>query len=181
MESPKQKRIDIPSGVIPAGGKTFYIQYSLSTTRFVEYLKRIPKLSFNTTFRGMYGTLSEIWTLASSGNDMIGAIGGIREKAMNQLIAVKRFDENEIIDVIDLCALFCNMPGEDVSKFEEALHHEKCLILQNEGYDKDDFFLLLTKLIDGLHEASQKIRSLKSQSESNDISLQNIQPIESIS
>jgi hypothetical protein len=175
MEAPKQKRIDIPSGVIPAGGDTFYIQYTLSTTRFVEYLKRLPRLTFGVTFKQMYNSLADIHRMLSNGNDLLGAIAGGREKSINQMSAIKRFDEHEILDVIDLVALFVNRPGEAIDKFDEPSHHEKCLILQNEGYDHQDFFLLLTKLIDGLQEASLKIQSLKSQGELSDISLQNIQ------
>jgi hypothetical protein len=170
MEAPKQKRIDIPSGVIPAGGDTFFIQYSLATTRFVEYLKRLPRLTYGVTFKGMYNSLAEIHKLSSNGNDVIAAITGVREKSINQMSAIKRFDENQILDVVDLCALFCNRPGEQIDKYDEAVHHEKSMILQNEGYATEDFFLLSKSLIDGLQEAYQRTLSLKSQKESSDIS-----------
>src|SRR5688500_12712948 len=112
-EAPKQKKLDIESKLIPAGEKTFHLDWALSTTRYVQYLQKLPKLTFNTSFAGMYDTLSKIYTVSSSGNDMIFAVGQSRELAWNQLEAIKRFDENEVLDIIDLCALFLNTSTED--------------------------------------------------------------------
>lgn len=158
-EAPEQKKLDIPSGRIPAGGEMYHLTYSLSTTRYVEYLKKLPKLTFNVTFAGMYDTLSKIYMVSSAGNDMIYAVQQARELSWNQLEAIKRFDENEVIDVIDFCALFINKSNEDISKFNQALHDEKCLALQNEGYDTEDFFLLTAKLIQNFPDAYRKILS----------------------
>jgi|GEM_PF-3601949 len=171
-EAPKQKEIDIPSGVIAANGKRFHVTYSLSTTRYVEYLKQLPKLTFNTTFRGMYDTLSKIYMAASSGNDMIGAIQQARELSINQLNAIKRFDDAEIPDVISFCALFLNEAGEDISKFDQAMHDEKVSTLHQEGYDVSGFFQLQVNLIDGFSSAFLKIQSLPNQEAGTDIRLQ---------
>lgn len=160
MSEPKQKVLDINSGRVQVGSETYYIQYSLSTNRYVEYLKRIPKLTFNTTFPGLYKTMSDIYMLASTGNDMIYAIGQIRELSINQLNAIKRFDDTEIPDVIDFCALFINREGEDVSKFDVSIHESKKQALAQEGYDISGFFQLQVNLIEGFSKAYREIQSL---------------------
>ncbi len=180
MPEPIQKQIDIASGRITAGDETLYIQYTLSTTRYVEYLKRIPKLSFNTTFKGLYDSLSQVYMLCSTGNDMIFAIGKCRELALNQLEAIKRFDESEILDVIDFCALFINREGEDISKFDHSIHESKKEALSKEGYEVSGFFQLQVNLIDGFSQAYRKIQEL-SQGAVIDINLPNTQPIDSTS
>src|SRR5688572_15658370 len=134
-QPPILKEIDIPSGKLMAGGEQYFIQNRLSTNRYVEYLKKLPVLTYGVTFTQQYDALASIYTAASSGNDMIYAIGHCRETAWNQLQAIKRFDEREVLDIIDFCALFINAPGEDVGQFDQALHDQKALILQKEGYD----------------------------------------------
>lgn len=177
MSEPQQKTFDISSGKIPAGGKIGYIQYALSTTRYVEYLKRLPKLTFNTSYKGMYDTLSKIYMVNSSGNDMIYAVQQSRELAWNQLEAIKRFDESEILDVIDFCALFINFENEDVSKYDHAMHESKKVILSEEGYDASLFFQLQVNLIEGFSQSFQLISKL-SQGDQVDIRLrENIEQI----
>ena len=181
MTEPKQKQIDIPSGKLMAGGDQYYITYSLSTTRYVEYLKKIPRLTFHATFAGIYDTLSKIYTAASSGNDMIYAIGQARELSWNQLDAIRRFDENDIPDIIDFCCLFINKAGEDISQFDSTIHEQKKAIISGEGYDIAGFFTLAFSLIENLSAAYHKIRSVQNPGGSNDITLtpdiQQISPI----
>jgi hypothetical protein len=171
MNEPKQKEIDISSGRLMAGGEEYYIQYSLSTTRYVEYLKRVPRLTFHTTFAGMYDTLSKIYTATASGNDMIFAIHQARELSWNQLDAIRRFDENEIPEIIDFCCLFLNRAGEDVSKYDAAIHEQKKQAIQQEGYEIGGFFTLAFALIQNLNAAYHKIRSVSSPNGANDITL----------
>ena len=159
MPAPQPKTIDISSGKIQVGDRTGYIQPVLSTIRYVEYLKRVPRLTYHTTFAGMYDTLSKIYMAASAGNDMIYAIQQARELAWNQLDAIKRFDENEIPDIIDFCCLFINFDGEDVSKFDHANHEAKKLAIHQEGYDISSFFSLAYNLIENLPGAYHKIKA----------------------
>ncbi len=170
-KAPEHKRIDIPSGKFKAGGETFYIQPHLSTTRYVEYLKRVPRLAYNATFRSIYDTLSKIYMTTSSGNDMIYAIQQARELSWNQLDAIKRFDENEIPDIIDFCCLFINKAGEDVSKFDSSVHEAKKEIISKEGYVVDDFFTLAFHLVESFSEGYQKLTRLTKGETMEDISL----------
>ena len=182
MTHPTQKQIDIPSGKLMAGGDQYYITYSLSTNVYVEYLKRLPRLTFHTTFAGIYDTLSKIYTAASSGNDMIYAIGQARELSWNQLDNIKRFDENEIPDIVDFCCLFIHKAGDDISKFDHAYHEKKKEAINREGYDISGFFTLAFSLIENLSAAYHKIRSVQNPGGSNDITLtQDIQQINPIS
>ena len=157
MAGPELKKIDIQSGTIQVGDRTGYIQPVLSTIRYVEYLKKLPKLTYNTTFAGMYDSLTKIYMATSAGNDMIYAIQQAREISWNQLDAIRRFDENEIPDIIDFCALFINFDGEDVSRFDHANHEAKKLALHQEGYDVSSFFSLAYNLIESLPAAYRKI------------------------
>ena len=171
MTEPQQKTIDIPSGKLMAGGEQYFIQYSLSTNRYVEYLKRIPRLTFHATFAGMYDTLSKIYTAASSGNDMIYAIGQARELSWNQLENIKRFDENEIPDILDFCCLFINKIGEDPSKFDHTIHEAKKAVISQEGYDISSFFTLAFSAIENFAAAYHRIKSVTDPNVSNDITL----------
>ena len=171
-QPPVLKSIDIQSGKLMAGGEQYFIQYSLSTNRYVEYLKRLPRLTFHTDFAGIYNTLSKIYTVASSGNDMIYAIGQARELSWNQLENIKRFDENEIPDIVDFCCLFIYKIGEDTSKFDHGIHEAKKAAISQEGYDISSFFTLAFSLIENLGEAYHKIKSVNNPSEPNDIRLE---------
>jgi hypothetical protein len=169
--APQPKTLDIPSGKLTAGGEQYFIQYSLSTNRYVEYLKRVPRLTFHATFEGMYDTLAKIYTAASSGNDMIYAIAQARELSWNQLDAIRRFDENEIPDIIDFCCLFINKVGEDVSQFDHAIHEQKKAAISREGYDISGFFTLAFSVIENLKPAYHKIKSVHDQKDQNGIAL----------
>lgn len=162
MPAPEPKLIDINSGKIPVGNRILYIQGNLSSIRYVEYLKRLPRLTFRVTFEGMYDTLSKIYMAASSGNDMIYAIQQARELSMNQLDAIKRFDDNEIPDIIDLCCLFLNWEGEDISQFDHAIHEAKKQELTREGYDISSFFHLAGNLIEKFPAAYQQMHNMVS-------------------
>ena len=170
-QPPIFKEIDIPSGRLTAGGETYFIQIRLSTNRYVEYLKKLPLLSFGVTFSDLYKGLSEIYTTTSSGNDMIYAIGHSRETSWNLLSGIKRFDEREVLDIIDFCALFLNKSGENVDAFDQALHDQKTMILQKEGYDHASFFTLAFSLIENYGNVYRKIKSVSNPSEPNDIRL----------
>ena len=172
MNEPLQKTIDIQSGRLMAGGEEYFIQNTLSTVRYVEYLKKLPTLSFGVTFSQMYEALSKIYTFASSGNDMIYAIGQARELSWNLLSTIKRFDEREILDIVDFCSLFINKAGEDISKFDQALHDQKAAILQKEGYDHASFFTLAFSLIENYGNAYHRIKSVSNPSDHNDIRLE---------
>ena len=171
MNEPLQKTIDIPSGKLMAGGEQYFIQYSLSTNRYVEYLKRIPRLTFHATFAGMYDTLSKIYTAASSGNDMIYAIGQARELSWNQLENIKRFDENEIPDIIDFCCLFLNKSGENIGQFDHSIHEAKKEAITREGYDISSFFTLAFSAIENFAAAYHRIKSVTDPNVPNDITL----------
>jgi len=171
MNEPILKTIDIPSGKLMAGGEQYFIQYSLSTNFYIEYLKKLPRLTFHSTFAGMYDTLSKIYTAASSGNDMIYAISQARELSWNQLDAIRRFDENEIPDIVDFCCLFIHKAGDDVSKFDHAYHELKKQIISAEGYDVASFFTLAFSLIENYGNAYHKIKSVSNQNGPVDILL----------
>lgn len=182
MPAPQPKTIDIQSGKIQVGDRTGYIQPVLSTIRYVEYLKRVPRLTYHTTFAGMYDTLSKIYMATSAGNDMIYAVSQARELSWNQLDAIKRFDENEIPDIIDFCCLFINFDGEDVSKFDHAAHEAKKLAVHQEGYDVSSFFSLAFNLIENLPDAYRKIKSYAKGTEASGLTMeQHTQPIDVIS
>ena len=169
MTEIQHKTIDIPSGKFMAGGDMYFISPALSTNFYVEYLKRVPRLTFHTTFEGMYDTLAKIYTAASSGNDMIYAIGQARELSWNQLENIKRFDENEIPDIIDFCALFIHKAGDNTAQFDHAYHEVKKQIISKEGYLINDFFSLAFSLIENYGNAYHKIKSVADPKEPNDI------------
>ena len=167
-QPPQLKRIDFKKGQFDVAGEPMFIQPGLSTSRYVEYLKRTPKLSFATTFRSMYDTLSKIYAAASSGNDMIYAVGQARELSWNQLDAIRRFDENEIPDIIDFVCLFCNRAGEDIGQFDSSIHEAKKAAIAREGYAIEDFFTLAFNLIESFSDGYQQIKSLSEQREQPD-------------
>lgn len=155
--APSPKRINIKSGQFTAGGETYYIQTTLSVARYVEYLKRVPKLSYHTTFKGLWDALHKIYQVTSSGNDMIFAIQTARETAWNVLDAIQRFDEHEIPDIVDFVALFCVKEGEDPGKFDHSEHEGKKAAIAGEGYAIQDFFTLAFALIEGFSDAYRTV------------------------
>lgn len=176
------KRIDIKSGRLSVNGETWHINITLSTIRYVEYLKRSPKLCFGNNFHQLYDTLSKIYMAASSGNDMIFAIQTAKELSWNQLEAIRRFDENEIPDVIDFCALFINAPGENSADFNSGDHEHKKELLHKEGFAVQDFFFLAYNVIESFHEAYQLIQKVGTPNDQKDLTLQgNTQQTNSIS
>jgi hypothetical protein len=153
------------------GNETWFIQPILSTIRYVEYLKRSPRLTFGTTFTQLYNTLSKIYTATSSGNDILFAVQQAKELSWNQLDAIKRFDENEIPDIVDFVTLFINAPNENSGEFDHNQHEAKKQAIHAEGYAVQDFFFLAYNLIENFHEAYQKIQSVGSPKELKDLTL----------
>lgn len=126
-----------------AGGKTYFIQLDqLSVKRYEVYQVLSPKLGFGVSIGDHFNRYKNIHKALSTGNDVMGAITKSYKLAYEGMQAVKDFNERKYLDVLMLCALFCNTADEDISDFNEAKMIKKCEDFENSNIHIESFFLL---------------------------------------
>lgn len=139
-------------------GKWYYLLSKLPPRRYVEYLKLLPEVFFNTTFAGLYETCQKSWQYATSGNDLLGSLHAIAETNYNQLSAIVDFDKKEYPKVYEFCAVIMAREGEVVKDIDENLILDKIDDFMNSEYSHDSFFFLATHSVPHFSEVYSKLQ-----------------------
>ena len=136
------KEFDLSTHKWLINGRWYYLLSKMPPRRYVEYLKLLPEVFFNTTFVGLYNTCHKTWQYATSGNDVLGNMHAIAELNFNQMKAVTDFDRLEVPKLFAFCAVIMVREGEDVSKCDENILMDKVQDFMSDTYSTDSFFLL---------------------------------------
>ena len=152
---PVLKMIDLSTEIFHANGRTYFIQDSLSVNRYEIFLKMQPELGFNTTFNKMAESFNRIVELMSDNVVTGGVIKEVIEIGVNQVSAIKHFDENRAPLMLYFCTLFCNHQDEDLAVWDRRLAHLKIEDWRKEGIAIQNFFLLAQKSLAGFSQNYQ--------------------------
>lgn len=149
------KRLDLTKPSFMANGREYFIEGSLSISRFCEFQILEKELSFSTSFKSLFTDLRGIYDLL---NEMKLADGIVRLN--NVLNGVAKLEEKEPTG-LKICTLFINTKDEDRTEWSNDLMTQKIEDWKIEGYDVADFFRLALNSVDGFadiyREISQRI------------------------
>jgi hypothetical protein len=141
---PKINRIDFSKGQFKANGKTYYIQDSLTISRWKMYQRFQHVLAFNGTPEDHLEFVEFIIKILSGPVSGM-AIHKILENALNIKDMYKTFISSEPDHWFKFAALFINREGEDVAVYDETIEKSKIADWTEAGIDAQDFFLLCAR------------------------------------
>ena len=115
--------IDLTSRTIKGkSGKVYYIDTeNISVARWPEFEIQSSEISWNATFSELAKAWKEVHQLASTGNDVIGALAQIREISKKANETIVYYNDNPIPRIIKYCSIFCNEKEEDTGTYNETL------------------------------------------------------------
>jgi len=153
------KTLDFKEKHFTCGGRTFYIQESLSFNRYRELQRLSIEFGFSNTFIDIYKAVQKIREALNNVKFVEAAV-----LTENILIGVGNLAEKED-PALRLCALFINEDNEDVSVFDDKVMRNKIECWEKE-LDVNPFFNLAASLVHGWMPAykitTQNISSEKS-------------------
>lgn len=137
------RTIDFKEKKFECGGRTFYVQDSLSFNRFRELQRISIEFGFSTTFVELFKEIQKCYDYVQTNKNW----GDLAVTLFNLLHGVSSID-NKDPAAIRLCALFINEKDEDVTVFDEAKMKDKIECWSKE-LDVSPFFHLAASLVDG--------------------------------
>jgi hypothetical protein len=139
----KLKIIDVKEKQFECGGRTFYIQDSLSFNRYRELQRISIEFGFSTTFIDLYKEVKKAYDLVQTNKNW----GDLAVTLFNVLSGVSKLDEKDA-PALRLCALFINEADEDVTVFDELKIKDKINCWSKE-LDISPFFHMAVNLVNG--------------------------------
>ena len=124
------------------GGRTFYVQESLSFNRYRELQRISIEFGFSTTFLDMFKGVQKIREALNKVDFVAAAV-----TAENMLIGLSNLDTKDD-PALRLCALFINEKDENVTVFDEVKMKDKIECWGKE-LDISPFFHLAISLVHG--------------------------------
>lgn len=152
------KEFDLKEHKWLINGKWYYLLTKMPPRRYVEYLKLLPEVFFNTTFKGMYDTLSKIWQNSTSGNDVLGALHSNAELAYNQMASIVDLDRKEVPKILEFCAIILVREGEYLSECDENTIRDKVDDFMSDTYSVQSFFFLAMHSVPHFTEIYNKLK-----------------------
>jgi hypothetical protein len=139
----KLKIIDVKEKQFECGGRTFYIQDSLSFNRYRELQRISIEFGFSTTFIDLYKEVKKAYDLVQTNKNW----GDLAVTLFNVLSGVSKLDEKDA-PALRLCALFINEADEDVTVYDELKIKDKINCWSKE-LDVSPFFHMAVNLVNG--------------------------------
>lgn len=100
-------------------GKTYYVQKSLSAERMAMREKLELQFSFGVSFQNLFKALADTYVLL---NDRKFADAAVEIKnTMNGIVN----SDNQQVSAVELCKLFINQEGEDISVYDQKVMDQK--------------------------------------------------------
>ena len=125
------------------GGRTFYVQDTLSFNRYRELQRISIEFGFSTTFVDMFREIQKCYDYVQTNTNW----GDVAVTLYNLLVGVAKLDEKDD-PALRLCALFINEKDEDTTVFDEVKIREKIDCWASE-LDVSPFFHLAVNLVQG--------------------------------
>lgn len=130
------------------GGVKFFVEDTLSVSRFREFEKLQIEVGFGRDFAEIFAGFSKIYEALQKGKVADAAV-----ICSNYLEGVKGPLAGRANPVLRLCALFINTEGENKKTYDERDTIKKIDIWEKAGVDMSFFFSLAITLIPGFMKA----------------------------
>ena len=133
-----------------ANGNKYIVLDKISTIRYKEYEKLLPKLTFGLTFQEIFNSLNKAFTYLNKPQPEPANAAIIIHNTMNGIKSID--DSNRIHPALMMAALVIVRENEDVKVYDEKLMIDKISDWQKEGIDMMSFFALSLSSIQGFRE-----------------------------
>jgi hypothetical protein len=137
------KTLDFKDKQFECGGRTFYIQDSLSFNRYRELQRLSIEFGFSTTFIEIFKEVKKAYDYVQTNKNW----GDLAVTLYNIIAGVAKLDEKDD-PALRLCALFINEADEDVTVFDELKIKDKINCWSKE-LDVSPFFHMAVNLVNG--------------------------------
>ena len=137
------KIIDFKEKKFTCGGRTFYVQDSLSFNRFRELQRISIEFGFSTTFIELFKEIQKCYDFVQTNKNW----GDLAVTLYNLMHGVSAIEQKDAA-ALRLCALFLNEKDEDITVFDEAKMKDKIECWSKE-LDVSPFFHMAVNLVDG--------------------------------
>lgn len=137
------KTLDFKDKKFECGGRTFYIQDSLSFNRYRELQRLSIMFGFSHTFLDIYKEIQSCYDNMQTAKNY----ADVSVTLYNLLAGIAKIEEKED-PALQLCALFINEADEDVTIYDELKMKDKISCWAKE-LDVTPFFHLAVSLVDG--------------------------------
>lgn len=145
-EGPKLARIDfVQNKLTGKSGKTYFIQDQLSVERYSQFLAFQPMITKGASYQEWAKSNNQINQLATSGNDILGALHQIATITMNMNSTWKEFTEKRYHAIMYFAMLFINREDEDPAIYDERVMTAKIKDLDH--YSIQDFFFCVQNVL----------------------------------
>lgn len=139
------KQFDPKAKSFMANGHTYFVSTKFSITRYEEYEKLQPKLTFDLDFDSMFKELKATYEKLNQSKFADSAV-----KIYNLMAAINDVrNEKRIHPALLMAALAINREDEDATVFDQKLQEEKINDWRVEGYDIEGFFYFALGTIKG--------------------------------
>lgn len=164
---PTLKKIDLTTKSFEANGHKYYITDQVSFSRWIEYEKLSPKLTYGVDFDSMYKAHSRAYAALNEKKFADAAV--IMHNLMSGIKDAN--DDKRIHPALEICALIINREDEDMAVYERSFQLEKINDWQVEGFDILSFFALALRSINGFRETYLEYLKQEAQKMINDKAL----------
>jgi len=148
------KKIDFTKGSFLANGKEYFIETKISTRRWISWRQLQAEVGFGVQFDTIFANIKKAYELLNQRDQKPMDAGVI---LYNILHGIKKVMDDEVPEVISMCALFMNTKDEDRRTITEAQVREKLNDWQEEGIDMNSFFAFAINSIPGYIESYKQI------------------------
>lgn len=142
------KSIKATDGSFMANGRKYFILDKITPTRYKEYEKLVPRLTFGLDFNEIFKNLQKAYDALNRQKFADSSV--IIHNMMSGIAGVN--DEKRVHPALMMAALIINREGEDPAKFDENMMLEKIQDWTVEGLDMMSFFEMSLNAIQGFRE-----------------------------
>ncbi len=146
------KKIDFTKGSFHANGKEYFIETKISTRRWIQWRRLQAEVGYGVQFDTIFENLHKAYGLLNQTKFADASV-----ILYNIMHGIKKVMDDEIPEVINMCALFMNTKDEDRRTITEAQVREKLNDWQEEGIDMNSFFAFAINSIPGYIESYKQI------------------------
>lgn len=142
------KQLDLKESSFEANGKKYQILKEIPLSRYIEYQKMVPKLTYGLSFAEMFKNLSKAYEAMNKNRMPDAAV--VIHNMMNGIAEIE--NENRHDSALQICTLFIIIEGEDLGKYDKDIADAKIQDWGSEGYGINGFFHLALATIEGFRK-----------------------------
>lgn len=143
--------IDFKAGTFKAGGKLYRIQGAISVERFCEFQILEKEFALNTSLKGLYDNLVKVLDHMNKLKFVDAAV--LQSNIINGVADLELREPK----MLRMCALFCNVEGENLFDITEDMITEKVEDFRKSGIDINDFFDLAATIVPSYMSIYEKV------------------------